>query len=260
MKKVISALLTILLCFAFSGCGNGGFKEPTYEGNSQEPTLPVGILELPDPTDAPTEAPTEISTESPTDPPFDPTDLVTDAYSYSSGERIFRIPQINLSSYEIDAINEEIYGDYYEDIMQDTVLPDMGNSPCYKMGYDWYYSDGVLSLLVYSLWDGDNIYYDVYNVSVTDGKELSDRSVILSKMTIDSYKSLIKDTLDAAYTGKHGEPTDEFSYTQYRKTVSDDNIDDCKPYLGENGDLYVIAAIYSLAGAEKYYYQIKVGN
>lgn len=189
-------------------------------------------------------------------------ELVTDAYSEEFGGRRFRIPQINLPGETVADINGEIWTELYDGVVAEKrQWWEQEHFEGYEyIIYDWNVFNGVLSLLIESHpvdWEWTDYY--VYNVSVETGERLSDEDMIsMVGWTQETYVDRATQSLGCGYfRGKEGYIEQigysDFFYTQLENTLSEENIQSCKPYFNENGQLSVVAAVYSLAGAEYYY-------
>ncbi len=191
--------------------------------------------------------------------------LVTDAYSEEFGGRKFHIPKINLDGDAVADINTEIWTTLYDGVVVDIL--EWWNKEHYEgdeyITYDWYINNTVLSLVIESLpvewawWD-----YYVYNVDITSRKEISRDSLLtLYGLSLDEYYELAKQVLGSRFWSGWDRTNENFQSSNFvswfnealRKTISRENIEKSIPYINGEGDLCILAPIYSLAGADYYW-------
>jgi len=101
----------------------------------------------------------------------------------------------------------------------------------------------------------------VYNVSVSTGRRLS-KNELLSAAGIsqEEYHDTVWQALGSAYFQDYESFIAQQGYTdsfrmQLEETISEANIQACIPYFNEGGQLCIIGAKYSIAGAS-FYYQV----
>lgn len=266
MKKFILLLNVFMLCFACIACG----VEKTESGTERAAQSAIGSA---------------IQIIPPHMPQTDylnlAKNLVTDAYTYDLkiGEGTtfnYNIPQINIDSEDAKEINAKIYNDLYYGTIRQNVFNDIsiGNDVpvCMGISYKWYINSGIVSLVITETFDADVIRYSAYNLQISKGEKVSDEDIILSKMaSLEEYRTHVKRALGSIVWNQYGDTISSWqsSYdgellTEARavlsSTISETNIDSCIPYLGENGDLYIIGDVYSLAGASKYSHIVNLNN
>ncbi len=194
--------------------------------------------------------------------------LVADAYSNEFGGRRYRIPKINLDGNTVANINAEIWATLYDGEVVGTL--EWWNQEHYEgdayITYDWYVNNKILSLVIeshradYVTWSD----YYVYNISISTGERISNSELIsMAELSQDEYFDTVRQALGSEYfQGKEHYIEywgyDDFFRTQLEDTLSDENIQNCVPYFNENGQLCIIAVIYSLAGAGYYYHTINL--
>lgn len=213
--------------------------------------------------------------------------LVTDAYSiecaytselynqdsgsYEETEltAVYRIPKINLSGTAIEQLNAEIYDALYPQVEASIAEIAEYGLPITSEGisYRWAVNDDILSLVILN---SDTPEYGfvsksmVYNVSIF-GENTILLGDLLSAAGImqETYYDILQQALGseffqgkAAYVEQVG--YDDFFRKQLEKTLSEENLRSCVPYLNEKGQLCVIAAIYSIAAADFYYHDINL--
>ena len=184
---------------------------------------------------------------------------------------IYRIPKVNLPGDDVEKINSEVYNFLYP-IIQDSIVEI--NEYGYpftsdEVIYYWSVNGDILSLVIRNSsapeWSGGTEYM-VYNLSVSTGNRISnDELISVVGVSQEDYHDMLWQALGSEYfQGRESyieqRGYDDFFRTQLEKTLSEDNIQGCVPYLNEDGQLCIIGAIYSLAAADFYYHEINLEN
>ncbi len=189
--------------------------------------------------------------------------LVTDAFTYSGGDEWgsydYSIPRIERDEPGIQAVNDAIWADLYDDQLYSeygamTAIEEGWSPEPYHVEYKWYVNGDVLSLLTMSSYSNDYVVYGVYNVSLSVGRQITD-SELLSALGVDEDQFLLfsRTALMQEFETQFGSfPDDEFKEAQRQSNQSEDNARRVKPYLDGAGDLCGIGRVYSLAGAGEY--------
>lgn len=202
-----------------------------------------------------------LAAEAPPEP--DHSGLVTDAFAYEYPDDLgtceFHIPQVNMDS--AAGVNTAIWDDLYFGHMIDTVDAVEGGYSPMDMGmhYVWNVSGDVLSICVDVASNMNDLHeFYVYNVLLTDGGLMSDRELLAAAgVTREEYTELARDALAAKFDRLYGSvPDDDFKAQQRAQTVSDENVQLARPYLGRDGALWAVGHIYAIAGAERYDYKL----
>ena len=193
--------------------------------------------------------------------------LVTDAYKYEISGRRFYIPKINLNGKAIEKINNDLWSSLYDGVVMATQESwDLYEGSEYVI-YDWWVHDDVLSLVVesrpvhWAWWD-----YWVYNISISNEEIVTtDELISIAGWSQDEYHDAVRRALGVSffkdkesYIGQVG--YDAFFRLQLDKTISEENVQNCIPYFNEDGQLCIIGAVYSLAGADYYLQKINLEN
>lgn len=195
--------------------------------------------------------------------------LVVDAYSEEINGRKFNIPKINLSNDAVADINAEIWTNLYDGVVVEIL--EWWNQQQYDVGgyinYNWYVNNGMLSLIIECLpSDWELNYYYVYNISVETGDIISNNEIIsiagLSQM---EYLDTVRQALGSVYFQERESYIEQVGYddlfrTELENTLSTDNIQNCVPYLNEEGQLCIIGARCSLGEDEFFYHEINLEN
>lgn len=195
-------------------------------------------------------------------PAYDVT--VTDVFSYDGGDGLeFHVPRIEYEGEGIQAVNDAIWADLYEDQLYSeygamTAIEEGWSPEPYRVTYKWDVSGDVLSLLTMSFYSNDYVVYGVYNVSLSVGRQITD-SELLSALGVDEDQFLLfaQTALVQEFEAQFGAfPDDEFKQAQRQSNQSEDNARRVRPYLDGAGDLCGIGRVYSLAGAGEYAHEL----
>lgn len=198
--------------------------------------------------------------------------LVTSAYSKSAGNMSFEIPQINIDSDYVTTVNKEIWDTLYTGVAEEciTFWEQAGVDFGQFVSYEWHIRDNILSVLIEShplewLWD-----YYVYNIDISTGASVS-ASELLSVCGISEseYKELVRQALYSVnfegfkqgYNNAKNESNEKqmsFVNETLAQTISDENVAEAIPYIGNEGQLSIVGKVYSLAEATYYYHVINI--
>ena len=120
----------------------------------------------------------------------------------------------------------------------------------------------------------DIVEFDVSNTDITSGDPVSDDDLLqYAGLTREEYYAWLETALAELFDAVNTLPdmtgeevaedesgfyqrTQELYESQRERTLSRENLETCRPYLNESGQLCVIANIYSIAGADYYCYPI----
>lgn len=214
-------------------------------------------------------------------------DLVTDAYNenyeYSASRynretgqteeynrtSSYKIPQINIESGEIQQVNTQLYDKLYP-LIEAAISG--GQSPvCRGIDYRWYMNGDILSLVVESRYDHDSaaVTYTVCNLSVSNGTLLPD-SEVYGEMgcSEEEYLQIARDTMEACFLEPWDMENDVNFQNSYfvdsfnellQMTVAPENVQQSLPYINGSGQLCIIAQLYSMAGAGRYWHDLDTG-
>lgn len=182
----------------------------------------------------------------------------------------YRIPKIDLPGGDAEKANLEIYNTLYP-VVQDAVRDIWEQGYPYISGgvsYRWNVNGDILSVVVcddsYPTSSGSYVYM-VYNFSIKSGEILpKDEIPAAVGLDEDEYMEQVKLNLGSRFWSGWSR-TDEnlsmigtagFFNQQLEKTVSQDNAEEARPYLDENGNISVVAKIYSLAAGDYYWHDL----
>ena len=191
-----------------------------------------------------------------------------EAYSTEFGGKYFHIPEINLKSQEVAAINEEIWKNLYDGVVVG-VTEDWNqwhNTGSEHITYNWYVNKNILSLVIESHpYDYAWRDYYVYNIDIRTGREISSSELLdVYEISPDAYNKLAEQVLGSKFwTDSSWCINDQYiQYGQFtealRNTISSDNIAKAIPYINGQGELCIIAKVYSLAGAGSYWWDLNM--
>lgn len=193
----------------------------------------------------------------------DYTDLVVDAFSYDYGDEWgaygFHVPKIDRAGPGYQAVNDTIWKDVYDGELASeygamTAIREGWSPEPYTVSYQWSVNGDILSLRTLSRYSGDCDYYDVYNVSLSVGRQISDAE-LLDAVGLDQekyYAQMGQVLSDAFEQSCSASPEDEFKQEQRQANNAAANIRAAQPYLDDNGDLCAIGTVYALAGAGQF--------
>lgn len=181
--------------------------------------------------------------------------------NWNSEEWTFEIPQINLDSAEIDAINTKIMSDYAEVIHDcDATSSEVYLPYCY-VDCDYTMNGDMLSLIIeggFSDCDGSD--YSIYNISLSKKTLVDDETLIATAgMTETEYRTHVKQALGSQFWTICAFLSDansgDYSLDQWfafdemlQDTIGAGNVEAARPFWGQNGDLWVIGDVYIPAG------------
>lgn len=196
------------------------------------------------------------------------TELVSDAYCdvifddyYSNKLNCYHIPQVSLSNGRAYDINAKMYNELNTILQKNVYYGDMNDKNYYpyitQMSYSWGQDKGIISIIAKTV--GANVSitsYYVYNISYETGKEL-DVSDFCDKynLSLEDYYNIVRDTMKK-YWDLNSNMINMVGQKQYdtlvEDTLNEDNVKAAIPCLNSNGELCIIANIYSAAGAGSY--------
>lgn len=204
--------------------------------------------------------------------PIDFDNLVSDAFSYTdAGESSsfeYHIPKINIDDAAIAQLNQEIYaGLEYDHIASDIAAYGFAD---HSASYQWSVNGSILSLVTktddtMAAWTE----YSVYNISILDGTEITDEELVSSVgLSMDDYYIKVEQALGSKYWEGWDRANEQFQNNsfcemfnaQLENTISQENLRKALPYLNSEGQLCIIAPIYSMAGADYYYHELNLSD
>ena len=192
--------------------------------------------------------------------------------NWEGDEWFFEIPQINLDSPEIVAINKEIMAEFSGLLHDCNDTEDGTYAPYYRVNCDYALNGDVLSVLI-EAWDAysDVSSYHIYNVSVSQMAPINDETLIAKAgMSTDEYRTHVKQALGSIcleFCSFLNDPYRETSLDEWfmcndmlQDTISAENVDVARPFLGENGNLWVVGGAYIPAGGGFMYVTVDLND
>lgn len=198
--------------------------------------------------------------------------LVSDAFSYiGTGELLgfeYHIPRVNID----DAVIAELNHDIYEALAYEQIASDIAANGFaeHSASYQWAVNGNILSLVTEingTMWAWTD--YSVYNVSILDGTRITDEELIASAgISMDDYYVKVEQALGSKYWEGWDRANEQFQNNsfcemfsaQLENTISPENVRKALPYLNTEGQLCIIAPIYSMAGADYYYHELNLSD
>jgi len=255
-KRLLMAALAIaILCM--SSCS---YKDT--ETIPQYAPIRTAAEQSPEPESTPQPLPTPMP-ES-TVEPIDRANLVTEAFHNELGYRVISIPQINLDSTDVQALNQEIWSEMHDNVYQ-YILKSIEetdiNAGSESIRYRWTAQGDILSLLITvqpEMYEWTEYY--AYNIRISDGKALN-KNEFLDMLSIseDEYHQLITASVKTYYDKtNYMEIDNQATMEMEAKTLSQENLNSSVPYLDEDGSLRMILLVQVPAGAGAYYHTLPV--
>lgn len=243
----------------------GAFTVHLYD--KTDAPQPISFTLKIDPTKAAQEI--KLATSYQANPIIDVDNLVVDVYSADvpyrdAGGNLwsleYHIPKINIESSEITALNQKLFDDLHPTIQQSISAIQDGEFAEYdEITYEWALNGDILSVWLYRHympWEYSE--WNVYNISVSEKREISKQELLdiygISEATYQekARQAMGSYYLDYARWYYDQAGADDLFLRQFNKTVAESNISEAVPFVNQDGDLCVVAYVYSLAGGESY--------
>ena len=267
--KFRTIILCILLVFSLSACGITQPAQTTAADTTASPdstTVPdttAAEITVPDSPDLPTAPTGRTVTSLPEEYTLD--DLVfpyweetlewSDGYNNNTFTAV--IPGIYPFSGDAIRCEAEIAAIMIPYVEAEMEYMSLGASATMNfVDYAAYLNDHILSIIIRQETLYDLTYYHVFNLDLTTGKQLlpADMKALLNISDAD-ISAAISDAFLSKYGSKDSFANPELSEAyqeQYDRSIAQKNIDLAQIYLGENGEAFIAANVYSLAGADYY--------
>lgn len=198
-------------------------------------------------------------------------ETIADGYDASMEPSEWSVPQIMLDAPEITELNQEIWKTLYEGEIQNALDSSMdGTSVGLGNSYQWAVNGDILSLWIESHpvpWAWTEYY--VYNVSISKGERLRDRDVYSAAgLSGNRYRERVRQAAGSKFweffdyndrTNINGNDINFFNL-QLQNTISEENVQQAKPFLNGEGHLCVAVPVYSMAGADFYWQEIDLDD
>lgn len=279
MKKTIALILLLALCLlALTACKAdidlGSIAQQLHEANAAsdsdsdsadaDNTLPEDIslpdnVPMPDApeevsaSDVPDQAP-DTSPNLPVETAADLTALTVEQCVADAEDAAGQLPRIVLDCAGAAAINGDI----------ESMFRHLVDTDYCTLWYDAWKNDRVLSVLIAQKFDNDCVYYTPYNLDLSTGQRLSGQELMdllgIERTAVgDTEIAVMAEEFEHMYGGLDEGDSAPFYQEQYERTVSPDNMELERLWLGFGGELYFVAKLYSMAGAEFYEYVMPTG-
>lgn len=166
-----------------------------------------------------------------------------------------RLPQLTIDSPNAELINRAIHDRYSKTFESyKSITPDSMYDATYDIvDYAAYLNNNILSLIIETS-AGNNYYcsYSIYNVDVTDGKQLTGKKIIsYSDSTEDEVKQSIRSLIEKEFEKEPNISGNQLELWQSVKerSLSDSNINSTEYFFNENGHLAAVYHSYWIAGS-----------
>ncbi len=187
-------------------------------------------------------------------------DSIVDGVNYLGEPFIhcYHIPRIVPDDGRTISANEQIYEELYGMIQNEVYGQDV--PWIHTLLYGWGQKDGYVSLVVESY---SNMFewcdYYVYTVSLETGEFVSDYELLsIYGYTEDTFYDAVKDRMLAYFADREEmlRPNigDSFFQELIANTTMDENVRQTIPFVGEEGELYILVNVYSPAGSASYWH------
>ena len=184
-------------------------------------------------------------------------ELVSDAFSgvipantnQSLGhvEATYYVPQINISSSKISAINSEIMEISKDDI--DAVNGSNDYAEIMESHYEWAKNGNILSLLYVRTSVHDYVFHYVYNINIAERRLATQEEVLAEcRYSEQGYRFEAKKAMGSAFWDFAGPNPDPFLDEMLQQTMSDENVSAAQPYMNSKGHLCIACLIKVPAG------------
>ncbi len=261
MKRLLTVILALFCLLALTACAGQAVlddiarqvaedgAEPATDTDAGQPeAAPAAEQEPEEASDTDAEAPAETPGEAPAlpeEPSHGGFETLSAAECVADNDGL---PLITLDCPGAAEINDEIESGFRYLTYTDYA----------HVRYEVFKSDStsVLSIVLIEDYETDSRYYTPFNLDLVTGERM-DGEALLRFLGLDT-----EDVTEAELTvmgtefeqtyGSMAEDARDFWQDQYDRTVSPDNAETERLWLGDGGVLYFAAKIYSLAGAEYY--------
>jgi len=288
MKKLTAVILVSAMALSLAGCssGKGGkvtdrpdrlqstleskpeyaepvFIDETTAQTTQETEPSESALATSETTVVPTSAPAGFSFGKASDYVID----VRSEFMHLENEGIYHVPRVLLNSSYAEEMQLEVEHCF---AVYDTEIEEYGEAHYSSTDYAAYLTEGGILSVVFvehGMWDDD--IYHVWNFDVVTGNRVDNRT-IAEVAGIQDIRTAAMDAVQAYYnrTGvfsveNYEKVTPDFEYVDQavENSFSEENLNDDMPIgLRDDGSIFFITEIASIAGAEWYYHMIDAGG
>lgn len=263
MKRFIFILMVCLsLVLVLGGC----HKEP----DSNNPSTPTGT----ESTEPSTESSTQPTGQDPTEEtqPQSPGELevvVKDAFAnsviFQGNTMNYAIPCVEIDGQPLESVNAEIWATLHDGLylpMVEKSLEENGEISLVGLRYEWYQSNGILTVYcVQSDYYTDYEGHHIFNILLAEQRLASQEELLNAfGITEGDFYAQVSDLLGSKFWDDNKARREEIEDQDLLDvmdgllgmTVDPSNVMSTIAYVGPQGELYLDANIFSLAGAGFY--------
>ena len=188
--------------------------------------------------------------------------IVYTYYEAFNGGPSYYVPKININSEDAKKINKE-NEEMIEEIKKGLEIYKESGDVGFDLrhvDYRYFINGDVLSLVIAKT---SEYYtkYEVYNLSISTGKQLKNEELLKTKqITVEEFENNLPKVFGEFFEEyyKQMDKEDEFYKEQYNRTIAKENCTiNNQIFLGEEGEINVIGTIYALAGGNAYAHIIR---
>lgn len=213
--------------------------------------------------------PTELPTEQPTETDYSDAyviDGASDTIVFDDSEMEFHVPMIVFDAEGIDYLNDMIYEQLYEHVYEEAVVNSIEQYSmpgiC-AMTYQWGSAGKYLSIVVSIVpYASSGTEFRIYNVDLSTCELASELEILeYFGYSTNSFCDRARDVMGSVLVDGYADfmesaksdPTmkEQFDDLVIR-TTSEDYVSNASPFIGEDGGLWMVAPIASVAGADYY--------
>ena len=130
--------------------------------------------------------------------------------------------------------------------------------------YESFKNGNILSVLVVQQYDDESCFYNPYNLDLATGQRIGGEDLLAmmeADRTVvgDSEIGIMAEEFEHQFGSFSEGDSAAFYQEQYERTTSTDNTEFSRLWIGGNGQLWFVAKLYPLAGAEFYEYPMCTG-
>lgn len=250
MKKTVVLFLCVIMSVLLASCVNLPFPDTPVETQS----------EVSNDSDENTDTDT-VQTTEPSSLEYSITPMREEDYSYTDMTGTdydigMRIPCIEMDSTDASSVNEEINETYSElfDQLEDSI--DGGYSTfIYGLDYEYWECNGILSVMIKTMYDGGSVVRDVYNFDLSNGNQIgNDEIVQILSLDSESVFETLRTATQTHYEQLYDIDVDDSSdmrdvyESSLAETISDGNLSQAE-YFVCNDTLSAVVRLYTIAGS-----------
>lgn len=224
MKKTVALLLAVIFAFSFSACKS----DDTSSGSAVSGSAVTAEETIPE---------TDIK-----DINVAKLDEDEDWVINTSENGVYAIPKFNVQSDYAEKLNKQLYDKY-------SVMAEKDNDSGYRAAYCKYSKYGsVVSMIITAYTTHSTTEYEIHNISLTDGTEVTDEKLVnYCKLTRSEYNKNLSDGMEYVFKTYYGSfsDSDSVKYEKYlNKTISADNLKNVRLYLSNSSTLSAVGTLY----------------